>query len=354
MSIPKISFKLFFLLIFFKFCLVAIAQNEQKSPTPTPTPEITEENSEDEVLKINTNLIQTSVTVLDKKGQFIDNLKPDDFELRVDGKPVTVSFFESFIGNNLLVNSKPSTPIENQKPLSTEIIGRGRTILFVVDDLHFSFDSHKRTRDLILKFIDNDIKPDDLVAIVSTTGKIGFLQQFTNDKMVLRAAVERLIYNRNNSSSDRLNPPMTEYEAQLIDRMDQEITDVFAQYIIREAPGTNLESARLQVISRARSVLFQASVVTKNTIAILEQAVRRSAQISGRKIVFFLSDGFLLDQSNTDSSYRLQRITDAASRANAVIYSFDAKGLEAGFPDNTSKSYRVQSGERRDGCLSPA
>lgn len=343
-------FKVIFVLFISIFSLnLAIGQESPKLPTPTPTPEAVEENPEEEILKISTNLIQTGVTVVDKQGKFVDKLKQDDFELKVDGKPITLSFFEPVIRNLVVTKNKNKVQNEGINKLPTEINGGGRTILFVFDDLHFSFDSHKRTRDLILKFIDNDFKQDDLVAIISTSGKIGFLQQFTDDKMVLRAAVDRLIYNRNNSATDRLDPPMSEYEALLIDRMDQEITDVFAGFIVRDFPGTSLESARLQVISRARGILFQASIVTKNTFATLEQAIRRSGQIPGRKIVFFLSDGFLLDQSNTDSTYRLQRITDAASRANAVIYSFDAKGLEAGFPDNTSKSYRVQSGERFEG-----
>ncbi|MBA2731455.1 MAG: hypothetical protein H0U54_01045 [Acidobacteria bacterium] len=45
----------------------------------------------DDVVRIDTELIQSEVTVLDKQGRFVEGLKPEQFELRVDGKPVQFS-----------------------------------------------------------------------------------------------------------------------------------------------------------------------------------------------------------------------------------------------------------------------
>jgi hypothetical protein len=42
---------------------------------------------QDEVIRVNTELVQTAVTVLDKKGNFVEGLQRDQFELMVDGKP---------------------------------------------------------------------------------------------------------------------------------------------------------------------------------------------------------------------------------------------------------------------------
>src|SRR6185503_6152684 len=47
-----------------------------------------------EVVRINTELVQTGVMVFDKKGHFVEGLKPEQFELRVDGKRVQFSFFD--------------------------------------------------------------------------------------------------------------------------------------------------------------------------------------------------------------------------------------------------------------------
>ncbi len=42
-----------------------------------------------EVIRISTELVQAGVVVLDKQGRFVEGLKPEQFLLRVDGKPVT-------------------------------------------------------------------------------------------------------------------------------------------------------------------------------------------------------------------------------------------------------------------------
>ena len=47
-----------------------------------------------DVVRVDTELVQTAVTVLDKKGNFVEGLQRDQFELIVDGKPRPIAFFE--------------------------------------------------------------------------------------------------------------------------------------------------------------------------------------------------------------------------------------------------------------------
>src|SRR6185295_7309593 len=60
--------------------------------------------------------------------------------------------------------------------------------------------------------------------------------------------------------------------------------------------------------------------------------VKLTSALPGRKIVFFISDGFFIDQRRGDNFERLQRITHAAAQNGVVIYSMDARGLGAGLP----------------------
>src|SRR5690242_10506903 len=53
-----------------------------------------QQDQTNDVIRISTELVQTGVTVFDKQGKFVEGLKPEQFEIRVDGKPVKVSFFE--------------------------------------------------------------------------------------------------------------------------------------------------------------------------------------------------------------------------------------------------------------------
>jgi len=59
----------------------------------------------------------------------------------------------------------------------------------------------------------------------------------------------------------------------------------------------------------------------------LEGLMRTAGQLPGRKLVFFISDGFYLSDKKTGSPDKIRRITDAAGRAGVVIYTLDARGL---------------------------
>ena len=45
------------------------------------------QNPADDVVRINAELVQTAVTVVDKNGKFVEGLNRRDFELTIDGKP---------------------------------------------------------------------------------------------------------------------------------------------------------------------------------------------------------------------------------------------------------------------------
>ncbi|OLE54078.1 MAG: hypothetical protein AUG51_09545 [Acidobacteria bacterium 13_1_20CM_3_53_8] len=45
----------------------------------------------DDVVRITTDVVQTDVMVFDRQGHFVDNLTRDQFELKVDGKPQSIS-----------------------------------------------------------------------------------------------------------------------------------------------------------------------------------------------------------------------------------------------------------------------
>ena len=154
-----------------------------------------ESKSTDDVLRVNTELVQTGVTVFDKQGRFVDGLKKEDFELRVDGRPVPISFFENIVAGSqrdrLARAAGKNEPAAVKGPASAPSF-RQRTIVFFLDDRHLSLDSVARARKMLLDFINTEMGRDDLVAVASASGQIGFLQQFTDNKDVLRAAVERV------------------------------------------------------------------------------------------------------------------------------------------------------------------
>jgi VWFA-related protein len=297
----------------------------------------------DDVLRVSTELVQTTITVLDKKGRFVDGLERGQFELLVDSHPRPINFFERVTAGSAreeqLVSGSGAAVPSAKAPLTV----RGRTIVFFIDDMHLSADSIHRTRDMLRKFLDTEMSSKDSVAIVSASGQIGFLQQFTNNKEVLSQAIDRLSPRQYDvrgygTGSTR----MREYDALRIDQTQQKARDdVLGFYIgecVKQSSSPKLipvaraaiaASCETQVRNSARAVLMQAGTITQNMYASLESLMRSSARMPGRKLAFFISDGFLMDVGahGPDLRGKLDRIIDAAQRAGVVVYSIDSRGL---------------------------
>ncbi len=310
-----------------------------------------ESKSTDDVLRVNTELVQTGVTVFDKQGRFVDGLKKEDFELRVDGRPVPISFFENIVAGSqrdrLTRAAGKNEPAAGTGPASAPSF-RQRTIVFFLDDRHLSMNSVDRERKMLLNFINTEMSQDDLVAVASASGRVGFLQQFTDNRDVLRAAVGRIGHVPYVVSDYGHNPgtPLTEYMALTIERRDD--PGVFQFYVQdcmkwgmpgldSRQRGARRAQCEVEVRNRARQILIQAGTVTAGTYYSLETLLRSAREMPGSKLAFFISDGFLADTGPRGSTSRdmLGRLTDEARRAGVVIYTIDARGLVSGALDAT-------------------
>lgn len=300
---------------------------------------------EDEVLRIFTNLVQTDVMVFNKQGSFVNGLRREDFELRVDGKPKPIEFFERVAAGTAseesqLAAARGATDSSRQ---ITVPLDRGRTVFFFIDDLHMDLSGLQTTRKMIASFIEKEMGQNDQAAISSASGQIGFLQQLTDNRAVLRAALGRL-KPQSYFVRDLERPAMSEYQALMIDSYNEDITAYFIEALMREIPNLTRDTAQEMVRNRARQILAQAANITNNTLVGLASLVRRSQALSGRKLLFFVSNGFFLDHRNSTSQDQLQRVTSAAARSGVVIYAMDARGLVASLGDGSMESAFDPSG----------
>jgi VWFA-related protein len=327
-------------------CLVAcllVRSERGHAQTPAGVPPESRRQDQSEVLRVYTELVQTDVMVFDKQGRFVNGLKREDFELRIDGKVKPIDFFEKITAGSINEESQiaaargSSAQANSIRSAGPSPLDRGRPVYFYIDDLHLDLPSLATTRKLITRFIEKEMGQNDQAAIASASGQIGFLQQLTDNKTVLRSALERLKY-RPYSVRDLDRPTMSEYQALLITNYDRDLTSYFIDETIRLNPGMTREAAEALVTGRANSLVRQAGYVTTNTLAGLEGLIRAANKLPGRKLILFISGGFFLDDRNSDSRYRLQRVTSAAARSGVVIYSMDARGLVASLSDASSES----------------
>jgi len=315
-------------------CLLVLWSSTLAQTPQSPQP------PEQEVVRVFTELIQTDVMVFDKEGHFVNGLRPENFVLRIDGKVRPLEAFEQITaGSNeeAQMAAARGTQLMPRSNNSTRVVplDRGRTVFFYLDDLHLDVSGLNAAKKLVSHFVEKEMGQNDEAAIISATGEIGFLQQLTDNRLVLHEALNR-VKPRWQTNRDNESPVMTEYNALLIDKNDFDTLGYFVDETMRVNPGLTRDIAANIVRSRANALLGQTSRVTSDTLSGLASAIRSMKSLPGRKLLFLLSNGFLIDNSHSDESYKLRQIASAAAQTGVVIYSMDARGLVVSLSDASS------------------
>src|SRR5690349_7381927 len=293
-----------------------IAQQSQPSPTPPSIEQKKPQAEGEDVVRITTNLVQVDAVVTDKNGKIVTDLQPNEIEIYEDGHKQKITNFSYYVAdstptvaNGKQVATKPdkNTPFTPPTILKPEDVRR--TIALVVDDLGLSFESTYYVRQALKKFVDQQMQPGDLVAIIRTSGGMGALQQFTSDKRQLYAAIDRVKYNAVGRGGMSAFAPI---ESSTIN--DPNVAD-----------DANTAQADFDQ--------FREDVFAVGTLGALNYVIRGLRELPGRKSILLLSDGIKIfnrdDPSRSDRVLSaLQKLTDLANRASVVIYTMDARGLQ--------------------------
>ncbi|MGA9994532.1 MAG: VWA domain-containing protein [Pyrinomonadaceae bacterium] len=319
-----------FLIICSLFFTTAFGQKVSPAPSQQPTPTV-EDNG---VVKITTNLVQIDATVLDKKGNIVTGLTADDFEIYENNKkqPITnFSFIElqtdkpnvAATASKPDKNSIPAPPVPNR--LRPEQVRR--TVALVVDDLGLSVLSMDKVKSALKKFVDEQMQPGDLVAIIRTGGGTGVLQQFTSDKRMLYAAIKRVRWNpggRGNIDAFQAVSP----------------SDFGAVQAAAEIPLPP-EVIELQnrgfnemVGGQGQASDYREDIFAVGTLGAVNYVVKGMHSLPGRKAVVLFSDGFAIydldkgiKKPNPRLMNNLQRLTELANRSSTIIYTMDTRGV---------------------------
>ncbi len=285
-----------------------------------------------DTFRIRVGLAQVDLTVSDNQGKFIDGLTADQLELLVDGKPQTISFLDLIStegppGERTL-GKEWTDQVSIQGSSDTSPPETGRTLLFFLDDWRLTEESIMRARTALSRLIDMVMGPNDRAAVFAASRQLGFLEQVTENKTVLKQAVTRLIFN-NGGVSDLTRPPMNEAQALAIEQKDWQILQYFVDGTMRTMmmDESRRNEAEELVRFRAYGIAELSAALTARSLASLSNILRSCAVLPGRKLVFYLSDGFMMQQQRDDVAYRLKQAADAALNAGIVIYSLDTRGL---------------------------
>jgi VWFA-related protein len=280
---------------------------------------------EPSTIRVNVNLIQIDVTVTGKKGERIADLTPADFEVLQNGKrqPITSALWVP--GRPPVAAAVPGAPPTALRPQDVR-----RTIAILVDDLSLGLQSLHYTRQAVRAFVESSIQPGDLVAIYKTSAGLGLLQQFTTDKRLLLANIDRMTL-RNASAVDGLGAIGSN---SLENSADPAIAEMALQM-------------RLQEESQNR---MRQDVLSAGSLGSAKFIVQGLAELPGRKSLIYFSDQLQLydlpaslTNPNMTAAMRtmpgveggsrgrtliaLRDLIDYANRAAVVCYTIDPRGV---------------------------
>lgn len=126
----------------------------------------TSENSDEDVIKINTNLVTLDCLVVDTKGNVITGLKPEDFVITEDNQTQQIDFFS--LGDDAKIP---------------------RSIVLIIDYSGSQKPYIERSVEAAKLLVDK-LRPNDLMAIV--TDDVEIIAQFTSDKNKLKKELNSL------------------------------------------------------------------------------------------------------------------------------------------------------------------
>jgi VWFA-related protein len=149
----------------------------------------------EQVIRTGVELITTDVIVRDNRGQFVADLKKDEFEVFEDGvKQQLVSFTLTHGGRVFNVAAPPPPPPQEGiilPPARPTNDAAGRIFLIFVDDLHLDFRNTGRIRELFKKISKELIHEGDMFGIVST-GPSSLSVDLTYDRKRLDQAINKI------------------------------------------------------------------------------------------------------------------------------------------------------------------
>ena len=301
------------------FCLGSrvIAQQQPTQPA-----------DQGDVIRVKTDLVQLRAVVTDKSGKLVANLNQDDFEVLENGKPQTVSFFSLERipdGKAGPPAADPARPPAGDRPSGSTAANAKpvRTIVLLVDTLHLNSISLLRAKQQLKRFVDEQVTDQDVVAIVTTSGSLGVLQQFMRDRQRLKSAIDRI------SGFPRPTSFYTPYLAAMV------MKDAYgalgtATSIMAAEDRMVFAPTEGMVRGRAQDILGREEQMRRSTWQIVKAVSEQMAEMPGQRMIGFVSDGFTRrDSGGGADNMDFTAATSRAVRSGVVIYCFSPQGLTA-------------------------
>lgn len=257
-------------------------------------------------LTVNANIVLTNVVVRDKKtGAVVKNLKPGDFTILENGKPQRIASFDyqnvdqaAMLAEKNTVAGKASIAdlLERNFAANPAQLRDHRLIVMFFDLSTMQDDDTDRAVEAAQKYVNTQMQPADLVALVSFSTSLNMDQDFTADKQVLLHKLGA--YNGTDQTA----------------------------FTNGNAGGTTNGTSDDASTFTADDTEYN-NLNTDRELYALRQIAQSLERVDQRKSLLYFSGG--LSRNGIENQASLRAATNEAAKANMAIYSVDARGLQA-------------------------
>ncbi|MGH9398481.1 MAG: VWA domain-containing protein, partial [Terriglobia bacterium] len=310
------------------------AQNQTSQATQTTsgqpaakTPQVGYQNQEMQsnyVFHVERNEVLVDVRVTDHKGQPVTDLKASDFKVFEDGVPQQIDSFNLENVQKLETaegaNGKPAeinlstVPDNTSQETLNHLVQNHRMIVLYFDLASMQIDDLMRALKSAQDFINTQLTPADLVAVVTYSSDLRVVQQFTNERDALSKAVKSI----------EIGPASSLASNGGVGAADS--TDAVGNTVVTQDVGDAFSPDETEFN------IFN----TDEKLSALESLAELLRRVPGRKSVIHFSSG--IEQTGVDNEAQLEATIDAANRADVSFYTLDARGLLAMPPGGDASS----------------
>lgn len=286
---------------------------------------------------VNVSVVNVDVYVTDKKGNRINGLSRDDFEIFEDGRPVAVTnFYAVEEGRSVTPQPAPEAPAPVAQapaapPLPYQDLNEVRTpedqrlrLVVYIDNFNLRPFNRNRVMRELRAFISQKLGRDDQMMLVSYDRSLHVRRTFTSDPHLIATALlelEKVSGQGVHQDSDR---------REVLRRIDE---------------SQSVNEATMHARSYSQAAFNDLSF----SIDALKDIVDSLAGLPGRKAILYVSDGLqqiagqdiwyavqgkygekssgLTEQFQFDASRRFEELTAQANANRITFYTIDAAGL---------------------------
>jgi VWFA-related protein len=290
--------------------------------------------------KVQVDLVTNDIIVRDEKGNFIPDLKKEEFEIYEDGIKQDISSMTVVTGGrvtNVLAPPPPPPPegiiLPPSRPRNDV---SGRIFLFFVDDLHLQFHNTGRVRDLFKRISKELVHDGDMFGIVSS-GPSSIAVDMTYDKTRLDEAIKKIAGNELkptdiiNGPSGAEGPSEVRYRAHvafstvndLLNNLDSVHNRRKALIYVSDGYDFNpFQDARL-------GLMDPNSPFAQNEFARNQNQMQQSSDGSSNPQTDPMTSQQKQSETfaDADLARELGELTRQANRSNVTMYTIDPRGL---------------------------